>query len=313
MKNRGAGDPIAEASRVASVKTAISTGDREVLAIQKQVKLYAVEKPPAYWLPPDNPRRNALSGVFGDPKRGIPYGKILQVFGRFSGGKTGVGLELAAEAQDDGAAVALVDLEIARDPRWEGVRGLNSDLVVPFQAQLVQDSTKSKPRMITAEEIFALLHRWVDRRLAKNPHQKLFILIDSVPAIVPRSAMDGSLEGGQRALLAAFMSKLLNRWVPIAWTHNIMMVFINQVRMNPGARFQNPEYRPGGQGLEFYSSVIVRVRREGKEHGWVLQNGKRIGIRGVMINVKNKVGGLENETVGYKLYYHKRAKFFMGE
>ncbi|MDE2439100.1 MAG: hypothetical protein KGN01_06975 [Patescibacteria group bacterium] len=287
----------------------LTQGQLEVQAIQKKMRFYSVEEQPNYWLLPDNERRQFLTQVFGDPSRGIPYGKIFELCGMFSGGKTALALELAAEAQADGADVAVIDLESTRDAKWEAIRGLDTNLVVPFQSRLVRDKLNSAPRMLTAEEVFEQAEIYVKKKLAKDPKRKIFLMVDSVTAIMPEREEEAGLEGGQMAMLASFMSRLLKRWVPIAWTHNVMMVLINQLRLNPGVRFGNPEYRPGGRALDFYTSVIVKVKRESKGHGWLLKGGKKIGIRGNLTNQKNKVGGQEGEVIGYKLYFSKRARF----
>src|SRR5690242_11459854 len=117
-------------------KQVITDGQAEVLAIRKKMKHFEVQKEPECWL---QPKYRELSAVLGDPKRGIPYGKIYEICGKFSGGKTALVLELAAEAQMDGAEVAWMDHEISWDARWARIRGLDPDRVALFQPTVVKD------------------------------------------------------------------------------------------------------------------------------------------------------------------------------
>lgn len=284
----------------------LTPAQREVEAIRKTLKHYTVEKEPEYWLQPAYPQ---LSEVFGDPSRGIPYGKIYEICGRFSGGKSAIVMELAAMAQSDGAHVVWIDHETSFDEKWATVRGLDTDRVALFQPSVVKKG-KSDMRLLSAEDLYEEAELYVKYKIRKDPKAKIFMGIDSVAAILSAQQIDNTLEDGRRGVLAAFLSKMLNRWSPMVFTHNIMMVMINQVRVNPGVRFGDPVYRPGGNAIDHYTSVVAQVKRSrSKEKGYVVVKGKRIGIKGTVVNVKNKVGGMEDAKIGFKIYRRKRGKF----
>ena len=164
--------------------------------------------------------------------------------------------------------------------------------------------------MATAEEIFAEAEAWVKMKFAKDPTCKIFLGVDSITAIHCQMQEEAGLEGRGRGILAAFLSKMLNRWAPLVRTHNVMMFLVNQIRTNPGVSFGDPEYRPGGSALDHYTSVIAKVKRtRGKSQGWIYINAQRAGIKTTILNQKNKVGGQEGALVGCKIYWKKRAKF----
>jgi len=295
----------------------IAQGMSEVDAIRKKLKHVTVQKQPQHWLIPPFPE---LAEIFGDPKRGIPYGKIYEICGRFSGCKTAITQELAAMAQSiDNAEVGWIDLEASYDEQWAQVRGLDTSRVALFQPEVIEDKKgedKSKRKIggdthiESAEEIFSLAEYWIRSKFAKDPLTKIFMAIDSTVAILPKQEDDAGLENKARGVLAAFLSKMLRRWAPIVRTHNVMLFLINQLRINPGVAFGDPEYRPGGQALDFYTSVITKVKRSrGKGQGWIYIGGERKGVKGIIVNQKNKTGGEEAVEIGYKIYWNKRGKF----
>lgn len=289
------------------------TGRQEVNLIRRKVRHFTVDKPPAYWLKPSSP---LLSVVFGDPARGVPYGKIIELSGMYSGGKTALALELAAEAQEDGAYVAWMDHEACWDDEWAKIRGLNPDKVALFQPEVIETGKKKELKLLSAEQLYEELDEWIKMKFAENKKARFFVGIDSLTAILPEQEEEAGLEGGAMAVQARFFSKMLRKWTGRVWTYNIMFVLVNQVRTNPGVRFGNPEYRPGGRAPDFYSSIIVKVRRpRGKDKkGMILSTrGRDLGIKGYITNQKNKVGGTEGEVIGFKCYWKKRAKFINAE
>lgn len=286
----------------------LSPGELEVAKIRAKLQHFTIQKQPDRWLIPTS---KYLVEVFGDPERGIPYGKIYEACGRFSGGKTAIVQELAAEAQTiDGAHVAWIDLERSYDEKWAIIRGLDTSKVAVFAAEILTDKKGRNAHVAYAEEVFNEAECWVKTKFAQDSNSCFFIGVDSTTGIQSQMEEEGGLEGRARGTGAAFLSKMLRRWASIVATHNVMFVLINQIRVNPGVSFGDPEYRPGGNSLDHWCSVIVKVKRpRGKGHGFIFTNGKPIGIRGTILNQKNKVGGSEGTVVGHKIYWAKRAKF----
>lgn len=279
--------------------------EKEIQKIREKLGHYTVEKQPRYWLRTEDP---LLEEVFGKPGQGIAYGKLYEIFGKESGGKTAIALHLAALAQKDGAEVVWGDFECCWDDDWSTIRGLDPSRVAVFRPEIISDKKGKESRLMSAEETFAEAEMWVRQKMVKNPKVKIFFGIDSTPAIMPAEEEEKGTEGHGMAMQARFMTRLLKRWVPIAWTHNVMMVTINQIRLNPGVRFGSPEYTPGGTALKFYCSVRVKVKRA-RGGGWITARGKKIGIKGILTNIKNKAGGQEGDIVGYKMYFDRAAKF----
>jgi recombination protein RecA len=285
--------------------------EAEIAAIKRKLKQFTTLKPVKYWLDTGN---ELLNSVFGSKANGIPYGKIIEISGNESNGKTAIMLKIMAMAQKDGAKIGVLDLENSWDPDWAESLGLDAGNVYIFRPEIGTFGTEKEERMTSAEELFDLAHHWIKRMSEKNPNGRMVLGIDSVAAIMTdEEAAAGIQDQNMRTKvsISAFLSLLLRRWVAVAANRNVLMVFINQIRMTPGA-WGNPETTPGGRALKHYAAIRVRMNRKGKK---ILKEGKAIGIKGIMTNWKNKAGGgsREGKTAGYKMYYKGVFKYVDAE
>jgi RecA/RadA recombinase len=169
---------------------------------------------------------------------------------------------------------------------------------------------KARQRLLTAEEMLEeaeVLAARVHRRMQES---RILLVLDSVPALLTSAAAVAGITGQSRYTdnaLAAFLSRLLRRWVAFAQTHNILMVFINQLRESPGTMFGDPTYTPGGNALRFYCHSRVRLWRV--KGGRITKGGRMIGIKGTLTNIKNKLGGVEREQCGFKIYFSGKSLY----
>lgn len=283
----------------------------ELSIIRKKLKHFTTEKQVKYWLDTGSP---LLNSVFGSEDSGIPYGKMFELSGFESQGKTAFMLKMAGLAQKDGAKVAWVDLESSWDPEWATALGLNPEEVYLFRPEIGTFGGEKEERQHTVEELLAELEMWIRRRGKENPDGRLFVCIDSIAAMLTEEeAAVGIQEQNMRTKisLASFLSQLLRRWVAMVANYNMMLMFINQLRVAPG-QWGNPEYTPGGNAVRLYAAVRVRMRRKSKK---ILKGGNAIGIKGTMVNWKNKAGGGSREGLrtGYKLYYNGKIKYVDAE
>jgi recombination protein RecA len=222
--------------------------------------------------------------------------------------------KIAGIAQRDGAKVIWVDLEDSWDPEWALALGLNPDDVYLFKPQIGTFGKETEERQHTAEELLMEVEELIKRLGRKNPGGRIFCCIDSIAAMLTEEeAAAGIQEQNMRTKvsLASFLSQLLRRWVAFVANYNVMMMFINQLRVAPGA-WGNPEYTPGGNAVRLYAAVRVRMRRKSKK---ILKGGEQIGIKGTMSNWKNKAGAGSREglRIGYKLYFVGKIKYIDAE
>jgi recombination protein RecA len=198
--------------------------------------------------------------------KGIPRGRIVEVFGPESSGKTTLALTVAANAQKDGGIAAFIDAEHALDPSWARKLGVNIDALLVSQP----DSGEQ------ALEICELLVR---------SNAVDVIVIDSVAALIPRSEIEGEMGDATVGAQARLMSQAMRKLTGIISRSNCTVVFINQIREKIGVMFGSPETTTGGRALKFYSSVRLDVRRTGaiKEGDITVGNRTRVRV------VKNKV------------------------
>lgn len=280
------------------------TPEEELKKIREKLGYYIVEASPKKWLDTGSTRLNA---VLGSREKGIPYGKILELFGPESNGKTALALFIAGRAQKDGATVAWLDLENSFDERWVQSQGLDPAKVAVFQPKLIASAKGRIPRLQTAEELCSEVEEWWKLRAKTEVDGKIFTVVDSVTAFLVSEEFEAGTEDQNmktRLGLASFLSQLLRRWVPLALNYGTTILFINQTRMSPG-RYGDPEVTPGGKALKFYASVRVKVRRV--KGGKIIQLGKMVGLRGIVRNIKNKAGegSLEGEECGFKCLFGK--------
>ena len=197
---------------------------------------------------------------------GVPRGRVVEIYGPESGGKTTLALHVIAEAQANGGVAAFVDAEHALDPSYAEALGVNvSDLLVS------QPDTGEQ-----ALEITELLIRSgaVD-----------VVVIDSVAALVPRAEIEGEMGDSHVGLQARLMSQALRKLTSVLAKSRTTAVFINQIREKIGVLYGNPETTPGGRALKFYASVRMEVRRKGD----LKVGGDKVGARTRVKVTKNKV------------------------
>ncbi len=197
---------------------------------------------------------------------GIPKGRVIEIFGPESSGKTTVSLHMVAEAQKYGGEVAFIDAEHALDP------GYAKNLGVDVESLLVAQPDTGEQALEIAEA------------LARSNAIDI-IVVDSVAALVPKAEIDGEMGASHVGLHARLMSQALRKLAGVVNKSNTTVVFINQLREKVGVMYGNPEVTTGGRALKFYSSVRLEVRRsEGLKSGTdFIGNRTRIKV------VKNKV------------------------
>ncbi|MBS1259320.1 MAG: Protein RecA [Candidatus Scalindua arabica] len=197
---------------------------------------------------------------------GMPRGRVVEVFGPESSGKTTLTLHIVANAQKNGGTAAFIDVEHALDPDYAKRLGVDLDSLLVNQPDTGEQ----------ALEIAELLTR-------SNAID--VIVVDSVAALVPRAELEGQMGDSHVALQARLMSQALRKLTSIISKSKTCLIFINQIREKIGVMFGNPETTPGGRALKFYSSVRVDIRRIGS-----IKDGERvIGNRVRAKIAKNKV------------------------
>lgn len=292
-------------------------------AIRTKLKHYSTEWTPEHFLDTGFPELNA---VLGHRDKGIPYGKMVEIAGLQSHGKTALVLDLATLAQVDGAQVVWLDLENSWEDEWAAKRGLDPTKIFvlnPYVGKFRKKkkkgddsinedsgSTKLELRLSTAQELCEEVEAVLMDLHEKDPDTKIFLGVDSVTAfLTEEEAAAGLTDQNMRTAMSLpiFLGKLLRRWVGLAQSYNVLMFFINQIRLAPIA-FGNPERTTGGSALKFYCHVRASMRRA-KKGGKMLRQGHQIGIKGTLTNTKNKAGGVEGDKCGYKIYFGKPSKF----
>ena len=198
--------------------------------------------------------------------RGIPKGRIVEIFGPESSGKTTLALTVAANAQKIGGTAAFIDAEHALDPSWAKRIGVNID-----------DLLVSQPN--TGEEALEICELLVRSNAVD------LIVVDSVAALIPRAEIEGEMGDTVVGLQARLMSQAMRKLTGVIARSQCTVIFINQIREKIGVMFGSPETTPGGRALKFYSSVRIDVRRIGsiKEGDVAMGNRTRAKV------VKNKV------------------------
>ncbi|MFG0327303.1 MAG: recombinase RecA [Phycisphaerales bacterium JB037] len=198
--------------------------------------------------------------------KGIPRGRIVEIFGPESSGKTTLALTVAANAQRDGGVAAFIDAEHALDPTWARKLGVNID-----------DMLVSQPD--TGEQALEICELLVRSNAVD------VIVIDSVAALIPRAEIEGEMGDAVVGLQARLMSQAMRKLTGVIARSNCTVIFINQIREKIGVMFGSPETTPGGRALKFYSSVRIDIRRTGAIKDGENNVGNRVRAR----VVKNKV------------------------
>ncbi len=197
---------------------------------------------------------------------GVPRGRIIEVYGPESSGKTTLAQHIVAEVQKEGGIAAFVDAEHALDPDYAEKIGVN-----------INEMLISQPD--TGEQALEIVETLVRSNAVD------VIVIDSVAALTPKAEIEGDMGQSHMGLQARLMSQALRKLTSIISKSNTTVIFINQIRMKIGVMFGNPETTTGGRALKFYSSVRIEVRRAAQ----IKQAEKIIGNRVRCKIVKNKV------------------------
>jgi len=197
---------------------------------------------------------------------GIPRGRIIEIFGPESSGKTTLALHIVAEAQKKGGIAAFVDAEHALDPEYAKKIGV-----------MVDDLLVSQPD--TGEQALEITETLIRSNAVD------IIVIDSVAALTPRAEIEGEMGDSHMGLQARLMSQALRKITGAVSRSNTIVIFINQIRMKIGVMFGNPETTTGGNALKFYASIRLDIRRKDQ----IKEGDMVIGNHVVVKVVKNKV------------------------
>ncbi|AUM11687.1 recombinase RecA [Ketobacter alkanivorans] len=197
---------------------------------------------------------------------GLPKGRIVEIFGPESSGKTTLTLSAVAQAQKQGLTCAFVDAEHALDPTYAQKLGVNVDDLLVSQPDTGEQALEITDMLVRSNAVDV-------------------IVVDSVAALVPRAEIEGEMGDSHVGLQARLMSQALRKITGSVKQANCLVIFINQIRMKIGVMFGNPETTTGGNALKFYASVRLDIRRTGavKQGEEVVGNETRVKV------VKNKV------------------------
>jgi recombination protein RecA len=198
--------------------------------------------------------------------RGLPRGRIIEIFGQESSGKTTVALHAVANAQKQGGVAAFIDAEHALDPGWAKRVGVDLESLLVSQPSNAEEALKIAEMLVKSNAVD-------------------IIVIDSVAALVPRAEVEGEIGDAHVGIQARLMSQALRILNPSIARTKTCIIFINQIRQKIGVMFGNPETTSGGLALKFYSSVRLEIR---KVQG-IKEGDETIGSRVKVRVVKNKV------------------------
>jgi recombination protein RecA len=197
---------------------------------------------------------------------GFPRGRICEIFGPESSGKTTIALQVVAEAQKVGGMAAFIDVEHALDPAYAKQLGVDTDNLLVSQPDFAEQALEITSALISSGSIDVLV-------------------VDSVAALVPKAELDGEMGDSHMGMQARLMSQAMRKLTGIVSKSNTCLIFINQIREKIGVMFGNPETTTGGRALKFYSSIRVDIRRVAaiKDGDAVTGNRTKVKV------VKNKV------------------------
>ena len=197
---------------------------------------------------------------------GLPRGRVIEVYGPESSGKTTLALQVIAECQKNGGTAAFVDAEHALDPTYADKLGVNIDDLLVSQPDTGEQALEITDMLVRSGAVEV-------------------VVVDSVAALTPKAEIEGDMGDSHMGLQARLMSQALRKLTANIKRSNTMVVFINQIRMKIGVMFGNPETTTGGNALKFYASVRLDIRRIGaiKRGDEVIGNETRVKV------VKNKV------------------------
>ena len=197
---------------------------------------------------------------------GVPRGRIIEIYGPESSGKTTLAQHVVAETQKIGGVAAYVDAEHALDPEYAQKIGVNIDELFISQPDTGEQALEIVETLVRSSAVDV-------------------IVVDSVAALTPKAEIEGDMGDSHMGLQARLMSQALRKLAAIVNKSNTTVIFINQIRMKIGVMFGNPETTTGGKALKFYSSVRIEIRRRAQ----IKQGDAIIGSRTKVKIVKNKV------------------------
>ncbi len=204
---------------------------------------------------------------------GVPRGRIIEIFGPESSGKTTLALHIVAEAQKQGGVCAYIDAEHAMDPEYAKALGVNINELLISQPDTGEQGLEITESLVRSGKIAV-------------------IVIDSVAALTPKDEIEGDMGAHHVGKQARLMSQALRKLTAIVAHSNTVVIFINQIRMQIGVMFGNPETTPGGKALKFYTSVRLDIRRIAQ----IKKGEEVVGGRTRVKVVKNKVAAPFKQT-----------------